>query len=322
MVIYYFLGRDNMKIIVTGATGFVGKNLIPTLLEQQHVVFLIGRDLAKIYKIFGENVNALMWNQLEDILPDDIDAVINLAGENIGDGLWTKAKKARIKTSRVNAANQIVKWVLRYRQKKPHIYNASAIGIYGLQNNDNNEPFIETSPIPFGQPTDFLSDVAQAWEGALKPAIEAGIPVTFMRFAVVLKCKEGVLKKLEPSFSLGLGSILGKGNQPFTWIHIDDLIAGIHFLLGHPNVIGPVNLCSPSCVSQKEFAKTLAAAMKRPLMIKTPNWIIKILLGQMGVELLLKGQAVAPKRLLELGFKFNYPDLNALFSYLKSNYYP
>ncbi len=82
-----------MKIIVTGATGFVGKNLIPTLLEQQHVVFLIGRDLAKIYKIFGKNVNALMWNQLEDILPDDIDAVINLAGENIGDGLWTKAKK-------------------------------------------------------------------------------------------------------------------------------------------------------------------------------------------------------------------------------------
>jgi uncharacterized protein (TIGR01777 family) len=315
-----------MKIIITGATGFVGRNLIPTLLEQQHVVFLIGRDLAKIYAVFGKNVNALMWNQLEDISPDDIDAVINLAGENIGDGLWTKAKKARIKTSRINAANQIVKWALRSRQKKPHIYNASAIGIYGLQNSGSNPavipPFIETSPIPFGQPTDFLSDVGQAWESALKPAIEAGIPVTFMRFAVVLKCRAGMLKKLEPSFSLGLGSVLGSGEQPFTWIHIDDLIAGIHFLLRRPQIIGPVNFCSPGCVSQKAFAKTLAAAMKRPFIIKTPGWIIKIVLGQMGEELLLKGQAVAPHRLLELGFRFNYPDLNTLFSYLKSNYSP
>jgi uncharacterized protein (TIGR01777 family) len=309
-----------LKIIITGATGFVGRNLVPTLLKQQHAVFLVGRDSAKIYKVFGANVTALTWNQLENIPPDDIDAVINIAGENIGDGLWTQAKKARIKTSRINAANQIVKWALSYQQKKPHIYNASAIGIYGLQNNDNNESFIETSPIPFGQPTDFLSDVAQAWESALKPAIEAGIPVTFMRFAVVLKCRDGILKKLELPYSLGLGSILGNGQQPFTWIHIDDLIAGIHFLLSHPEVTGPINFCAPDCTSQKAFAKTLASAMNRPLIIKTPNWVVKTFFGQMGEELLLKGQHVAPQRLIELGFKFNYADLSTLFGYLKSEY--
>ncbi len=313
-----------MKIVITGATGFVGRNLVPTLLKQQHIIFLVGRNIEKIYKIFGENIKALTWNQLEKIPPDDIDAVINLAGENIGDGLWTKAKKARIKTSRINAANQIVKWALSYQQKKPHIYNASAIGIYGLQNNSGNPsvipPFIETSPIPFGQPTDFLSEVGQAWEGALKPAIEADIPVTFMRFAVVLKCKDGILKKLELPYSLGLGSILGNGQQPFTWIHIDDLIAGIHFLLTHPEIIGPINFSAPECTSQKAFAKTLASAMNRPLIIKTPNWVVKTFFGQMGEELLLKGQHVAPQRIIELGFKFNYADLNALFGYLKSEY--
>ncbi len=313
-----------MKIVITGATGFVGRNLVPTLLKQKHIVFLVGRDIAKIYKTFSKNVKALTWDQLGNLRPDDIDAVINLAGENIGDSFWTKAKKERIKASRVNAANQVVKWALSYQQKKPHIYNASAIGIYGLQNNSSNAsvilPFIETSPIPFEQPTDFLSDVAQAWEGALKPAIEAGIPATFMRFAVVLKCREGILKKLELPYSLGLGSILGNGQQPFTWIHIDDLIAGIHFLLNHAKVIGPVNLCSPSCVSQKEFAKALAAAMKRPLIIKTPNWVIKTFFGQMGEELLLKGQHVTPQRMLKLGFKFNYSDLSTLFVYLKREY--
>ncbi len=313
-----------MKIIITGATGFIGRNLVPTLLRQQHIVFLVGRDIAKIYKIFGENIKALTWNQLENIPPDDIDAVVNLAGENIGDGLWTKAKKARIKTSRINAANRIVQWALSYRQRKPHIYNASAIGIYGLQNNNSNpsaiSPLIESTPIPFGHPTDFLSDVGQAWESALKPAIEAGIAVTFMRFAVVLKCREGVLKKLELPYSLGLGSVLGNGQQPFTWIHIDDLIAGIHFLLAHPKIIGPINFCAPDCTSQKAFAKTLAKTMNRPLIIKSPHWMIKTFFGQMGEELLLKGQQVAPQRLIELEFKFNYADLNALFGYLRSEY--
>lgn len=311
-----------MKIVITGATGFIGRNLAPTLLKQHHTVFFVGRDTAKIHKVFGKNVTALTWKQLEEILPDDIDAVINLAGENIGDGFWTKAKKARIKTSRANAANQIVKWALCYRQKKPHIYNASAIGIYGLQNNNSSSlsPFVESSSIPLEQPTDFLSEVGQAWEGALQPAMEAGISVTFMRFAVVLKCRDGILKKLELPTSLGLGSILGNGQQPFTWIHIDDLIAGIHFLLARPEVVGPINFCAPDCTSQKEFAKTLATAMKRPLIIKAPNWVIKTFLGQMGEELLLKGQHVAPQRLIELGLKFNYTDLSALFVYLASEY--
>ncbi|MEO8402327.1 MAG: TIGR01777 family oxidoreductase [Gammaproteobacteria bacterium] len=301
-----------MNIIITGATGFVGRNLIPVLLKNQHQITIVGRSVHKINNIFKENITRLSWSQLNQISPDDFDVIINLAGENIAQNRWTKRSKKLIKESRVNSTMKIVTWCLTAKTKKPHLYNASAIGIYGLQQSGDNLSFTQTesASISFDKPRDFLSEVGQAWENAAMPAVNANFPVTFMRFAVVLKRHEGILKKLELPFSLGLGSVLGDGQQAFTWIHIDDLIRAILFLIDHPEIIGAVNLSAPECISQKSFSEILAHAMHRPLFLKMPARMIKILFGQMGEELLLGGQNVYPERLKQLGFKFLYPNLH------------
>lgn len=302
-----------MNIIVCGASGFVGRNLIPALLDEHHQILVIGRDINKVKNIFKNTVSYLNWDELESISPDEFDAIINLSGENIANNRWTPRIKKQIKESRVNSTKKLVSWCLKSKNKKPHLYNASAIGIYGLQPTQNilPEPMTEANKIPFGQPSDFLSEIGQAWESAADPLINAGCAVTFMRFGVVLKRNEGILKKLELPFSFGMGSILGDGNQAFTWIDIDDLVKAILFLLKHPNITGAVNICSPACVSQKEFAKTIAGIIHRPLFLKMPKSMIKLIFGQMGDELLLGGQHVYPERLKQLGFQFSYPDIHS-----------
>jgi uncharacterized protein (TIGR01777 family) len=303
-----------MKVMITGATGFVGRSLVSTLLKKQYQITAVGRSINKIKKIFNDNVSSLSWDQLDKISADEFDIIINLSGENIAQHYWTKNTKKIIKESRVNSTKQIVDWCLKAKKNKPHLYNASAIGIYGLQKSETSQlppRLTELTPTPFGNPTDFLSDVGQAWESTAQPLIDNNIPVTFMRFAVILKRDEGMLRKLELPFNLGLGSILGDGQQAFSWIHIDDLIKAILFLIEHPEITGAVNLSAPECVSQKEFTKTLANAMHRPQFLKMPAIMIKLLLGQMGEELLLGGQNIYPERLKQLGFEFLHPDLHS-----------
>jgi uncharacterized protein (TIGR01777 family) len=233
-----------------------------------------------------------------------------LAGYNISEHRWTNQTKKLIKQSRTSTTMLLAKWCAN-ATRKPHLYTTSAIGIYGLQPLTEKLPpaLDETTQIHFGHPTDFLSEIGQAWEQAAQPAIDAGVPVTFMRFAVVLKRGEGMLKKVTPSFSLGLGATIGSGNQPFCWVHIDDLVRAIQFLLQHPNVVGAVNICAPECVNQKTFARLLARTMHRPAFMRIPTPIVKLLFGQMGEELLLRGQNVFPEHLFAMGFIFDYPNL-------------
>jgi uncharacterized protein (TIGR01777 family) len=302
-----------MNIVIAGATGFVGRHLIPTLLAKQHQITIVGRNINKIKSIFGNAKQCISWNQLNDISPDEIDIVINLAGENIAQSRWTNKSRRIIKESRVNSTTLIINWCMQATKNKPRLYNASAIGIYGLQPLITTlpSPLTELTPVSYGNPSDFLSEVGQAWESAAKPAIEANFSVTFMRFAVILKRHEGILKKLELPFSLGLGSVLGNGQQAFSWIHIEDVVKGILFLIEHPEITGAVNFSAPQCVSQKQFAIALANTMHRPLLLKMPAKMIKILFGEMGTELLLGSQNIYPERLKNLGFEFLYPDLNS-----------
>jgi uncharacterized protein (TIGR01777 family) len=178
-----------------------------------------------------------------------------------------------------------------------------------------NQMYDESSPIAWdGLTHDFLSTVAIAWEKALKPAIDAGIPVTILRFGVVLKRRQGFLKKLAPSFYCGLGAVIGEGAQPLSWIHHQDLAQAVDFLISHPNLSGPFNLCSPHPVTQKTFATAYAQALNRPLWLTLPKRVIKLLFGQMGDELINQGQAVLPSTLNAAGFEFKYPRIDDALS--------
>ncbi len=297
-----------MKILISGATGFVGKYLVASLLREQYSLVVIGRSNNKIKAIFGEKVRALTWSELDLLQPDDIDAVINLVGENISSKRWDAKLKSEILASRVSATEKLAQWCLSSKAVVPHLYNASAVGIYGSK---VDQPLSETSQINWGHPSDFLSEVGQQWEQAAKITNDRGFKFTFMRFGVVVGREAGMLAKLLPSFKLGLGSIIGSGDQMLSWIQIDDLVAAILFLLKNPELIGPVNLCSPNPVSQKQFAAQLALILNRPLWLRLPEALIKIIFGQMGEELLLGSQNIRPECLQNAGFKFSYPDISS-----------
>lgn len=303
-----------MNIIVVGGTGFIGRYLIPALLQANHQVSVLGRNIDRIVNIHDQLVEPIDWQNFDKTDLSSVDVIINLAGQNIAQTRWYKDAKIAIKQSRTETSKTIANRLSQLtKNKQLRLYNASAVGVYGLQSPTKELPYrlTEATPIFYGHPTDFMSEVAQEWEQALKPAIDANVPVTIMRFGVVLKKNEGMLAQLTPSYKFGLGGKIGSGLQALSWIHIDDLINAILFLLQHPEITGHINLCAPECVTQHHFAKTLGAVLHRPTMICLPSWLIKLVFGQMGEELLLNGQNVYPQRLMSSGFNFNYPTLRS-----------
>lgn len=297
-----------MHILIAGGTGFIGRHLIPALIAQKHCITVIGRDKNKIKTVIPDKVQTLKWDELETLSPNNVDAVINLTGKGIGDSRWSKHAKQEIVESRVTATQKLASWCAK-AQKKPHLYNASAIGTYGLQALSNKLPHRLTETSHVGDGSDFVSEVGLKWEKALAPAMQAHVPVTILRFGVVIKRNEGALKKIQPSFYFGLGGKLGSGKQPFCWVHVDDVVAAISFLIQHPEMTGVFNITAPECVMQEQFAKTLAASMHRPCLLKTPGFVMKAIFGQMAEELLLQGQNVYPQRLLDSGYQFKFPTL-------------
>lgn len=299
-----------MNIIIGGGTGFVGRALIPVLLSAGHHVTVIGRDQANIKKIFSAAVAAVSWEQLLQCQPDDFDAVINLTGANIAGKRWTEEYKQELLASRVNATRSFVTWCARGQSRKPHLYNASAIGYYGLkyETPDLQHGFTELTVTGDKTDTSFSGHLVRQWEAA---AQHVDVPVTIMRFGVVLRRGEGMLKQLEFPAKFGLGAVVGSGKQPLSWIDADDLVSAIIFLLEHPDVTGAINLTAPEFVSQKTFTKQLGAVLHRPSWLWLPEAVVKMMFGQMGEELLLSGQAVSPQRLQELKFQFQYPTLQS-----------
>lgn len=299
-----------MNILISGGTGFVGRYLIPALLKEWYKITVIGRHLEKIETAFKNSVTAVTWERLSTLDPNQFDVIINLSGQNIGEKRWTSHIKQLIKDSRVRTTNELAKWANGVN-KPLRFFNASAIGIYGIgnENYSSTRQLDESTPINWRNPTDFLSEVGQSWEQATTSITNPKVSIIWMRFAPILKRNEGLLKQMVPIFQLGLGGPLGTGNQPFSWIYIDDLINAILFLLAHPEYDGVFNLVAPECVPQKTFAKTLATVMHRPAFIKMPASVLRFAFGQMANELLLSGQCVYPKRLLDAGFTFHYPTL-------------
>lgn len=300
-----------MKILIAGASGFIGQELVKAL-TAKHNLTVLGRNRIILQQRFSKEITFCTWDTLPEEDAQTYDVLINLCGHNIAASRWTKEVKKQLIESRVNTSATLIDWAVK-QNARPRFYCANAIGIYGLQENGAPEAFDENSLIDFDHPKDFLSEIGIRWQQALQPAVDHGMEITITRFGVVLKKGQGMLKKLTPSFYFGLGSIVGDGKQVISWVHIQDLVDAFLFLLNKPELNGVFNITSPYPVSQAEFAHTLAKAMHRPLLLKTPAFIIRVLFGEMGECLLLKGQRVIPKRLMENGYQFHYPQLvNAL----------
>ena len=296
-----------MNLLIAGASGFIGKRLV-TALQSDHNVTVLGRDTANLHRYFTQPIPTVTWDDLPNLNAKTYDSIINLCGYNISASRWSHRVKEQIIRSRVTTTSALVDWAMK-QEAKPHFICANAVGIYGMQDNADDASFDEDSPIDFQHPRDFMSEIGIRWQQALQPAIDYGMNVTVTRFGVVLGKEDGILKKLLPSFIMGCGSILGDGRQMMSWVHIDDVVGAIVFLLNKPDVNGVFNLTSPLPVSQAEFARVLAMVMHRPLFFKIPAVVIRMLFGEMGDCLLLRGQRVVPKRLIMLGYEFRYPNL-------------
>lgn len=302
-----------MKRIITGGTGLIGQALVNRWYEEYELI-VVGRDRQRIERLFGDKVHALTWDAWQanpEASLEDLECVINLAGANVGERYWTQERKQEILTSRVTATNICAEILSKAQAPAPRLLNASAIGIYGTQTNRATMPdaFTENSEIPAAG-DDFLAQVGQAWEAALAPALAAGVPVTTMRFGVVLARDGGALPQMAKPFYFGLGGPIAGGEQVISWISLEDLCRAIDFILLQPELEGVLNLVAPQAVKQKQLAQALGRALHRPSFLPTPGFILKLSLGEMS-QLVLEGNHVKPERLEALGFTYTHPDIDS-----------
>lgn len=300
-----------MNILIAGGSGFLGKALVAFFLKQGHSIAVLSRSPLKVKNLFSNSVTCISWQELNLTHLKRFNAIINLSGANIGEGRWSHKKRQEIVDSRVRTTQILANLCSQLGTTSPRLLNASAIGVYDFSKISNQpiEFYNEYSKINFNEFPTFLAYVARQWELATTVASKQGVNVVNLRFGVILSRQGGALKKLLPSFKLGLGAQIGCGQQAFSWISLQDAIHAIDFILTTPSISGPVNLVSPYPVTQQEFANTLAKNLHTPRLVTLPALAVKILFGEMGNELLLNGFWVKPTKLLEHGFKFEKPNL-------------
>jgi uncharacterized protein len=320
-------GNDRpMTIAITGSSGFIGSSLIPFLTTGGHrIVRLMRRPTSPNddNNCNLKNVKSIQWNPSSTYadlssLNDNknIDAVVNLAGENIF-GRWTKEKKKRIFDSRVNTTKSLCKLLSSLDKPSKVLVSASATGYYGDRGDEiltEESPSSSSSSSPSISPSiDFLSDVCRNWEESTQIAKESGIRVVNMRIGTVLSSSGGILAKILPAFKMGLGGRIGKGNQYMSWIGIDDLIAIILYAIVDKSITGPVNAVSPNPIPNAEFTKTLGKVLSRPAIFSLPKFIIKSVLGEeLANSAILSSSRVMPMRFLKIGYKFRFPYLESV----------
>ena len=297
-----------MRILVTGATGLIGKRLCEALVRRGDEVEGLSRAKPRPELALSQ------WDPTATTLaPDTVagfDVVVHLAGDNIGQGRWTRAKKARIKQSRLHGT-RILSEALARTHERPRVYlAASAVGYYGSR---GDETLSEES----GPGSGFLSDVVVEWEEATSSARDAGVRVINARCGPVISKRGGMLAKMLPVFKLGLGGVVGRGDQYISWIALDDLVeAFIHLIaMDHP-VDGPVNVVAPNPVTNREFTRLLGSVLKRPTPFPLPAGIARLVLGDAADELLLVSQRVSADRLDQTGFEFRLPHLQLALEHI------
>lgn len=291
-----------MRILLTGGTGLIGRALCRLWAGQGHELVVWSR---RPQEVAGLCSGARGIARLDELAPDlPLDAVVNLAGAPIADRPWTAARRRLLWDSRIGLTGQLVDWLARRQLRPGVLLSGSAVGWYG----DGGERRLNEDS-PAGS-EDFASELCFAWEAAALRAEELGIRVVLVRTAPVLAARGGMLARLLPPFRLGLGGRMGSGRQWMPWIHLEDEVGLIDFLLHHEECRGPYNACAPNPVRNAEFARTLGRVLHRPALLPAPACVLRLALGEMA-GLLLGGQHLQPQRTLDAGYRFRFPDLEA-----------
>jgi uncharacterized protein len=296
-----------MHIVIAGASGFVGSQLVPFLRSGGHVVQTLVRRVPQP----GE----IPWNPAQGTLDrtrlEGIDAVINLAGENIATR-WTTESKRKILESRISATTLLARTIAGLSRKPSVFLSVSAIGYYG----DTGEHLVnETGEKGKG----FLPDVSAAWEEASGPAAGAGVRVFNPRLGIILSQTGGALAKMLLPFRAGVGGRIGTGRQWMSWIALEDVLGAVNHVLTHSDVSGPVNFVAPEAVRNHEFTETLARVLSRPALIPVPSFALAVLFGRdMARETLLTGAHVLPSKLMSTGYQFQFPVLEPALRHMLS----
>ena len=292
-----------MKILVTGASGFIGTHLTGVLLNRNHQVLGLARSLRnkgisdpKYRFIAADTAQPGPWQEALA----DVDAVVNLAGRSIS-GRWNEAVKTEIRESRILTTRRVVQGL---PPGKPVVLiSASGVGFYGNRGDD-----VLTEEAPAGD--DFLAGLSKDWEKEALAATAKGARVVLTRLGVVLGKGGGAMARMIPAFKSFVGGPIGNGRQWFPWIHLEDLSAAMLFLLEHPEISGPVNLCAPEPVTNRDLAVALGRALNRPAVMPAPAFMVRLALGEFA-DVLLGSQRAVPQKLLQHHFGFRYPEIRS-----------
>lgn len=298
-----------MKVVVTGATGFIGKYVVETLIKEGMTPVILTRNANSAQKAFGSKIEAHAWNPEVELAPakvlESADAVIHLAGEGIANKRWSEKQKAKILDSRVKGTRNLVNALNNLKGKKPKVLvSASAIGYYG---NRGSETLTESSLLGNG----FLSEVCEAWEAEAKK-VDPTIRLVNPRIGIVLGREGGALQKLLPLFKLGGGGPVGNGQQYMSWIHVKDVAGMLVFAIKNDSIKGAMNTVAPNPVTNAEFTKALGKAVHRPAFMPAPAFALQLAMGELSV-LVLHSQRVLPEVAQKAGYAFQFPEIqNAL----------
>ena len=288
-----------MKILITGASGLIGKALQNSFAEKGHDLLLAGRSEPRA-------ANQIQWT-IESGFADPrrlegIDAFIHLAGENISALRWTDEKKRAIRDSRVLGTRSVMDAIGKLKQKPKVFIAGSATGYYGDR---GDEVMTEND----GPGDTFLSEVCKAWEAESRRAEDLGVRSVLLRTGIVLSKDGGALAEMLTPFKLGVGGVVGSGRQWMSWISLEDVVGAINFALENDELSGPINVVAPNPVTNKEFTRTLGEVIHRPTILPLPQFAVKLAFGEMGDALLLDSTRVIPERLANAGYKFKFENL-------------
>lgn len=297
-----------MRVIIPGGTGLIGSALTKSLSDDGHEVIILSRSVRSKHSL-PPGVQQVQWDAATangwGHHADGADAIVNLAGEGIADGRWTEERKRRIYTSRINAGKAVMEAITTAATKPKVLIQASGVDFYG----DHQDEIITEGA---GPGTGFLSQVCFDWEASTAAAEEMGVRRAIIRSGIVLSNEGGAWPRIVLPFKLFAGGPIGNGKQYWPWIHMDDEVGAIRFLIENENAQGIFNLSAPTPLTNKEFAQTLGSVMGRPAFFPVPSFALKAAFGEMAT-ILLDGKRAVPHHLQELGYTFKYPTAEAAF---------